>query len=380
MVGAGRRPDRDAGDPRRRASPSHRTVDTGSWLGAGLAGPGLRQGDARGGAGLRVRRPGCAGRDSEAFLDNAASNAVSRSLGYEEDGSRCARPAGRLARDAAVPDDRRGLAFAAPAADRDRGTGRVPGAVRGVGWPARICDEREGGMAIAQRMRQPVPPPILRHRGGRARAGRRRAHVQLDQLGIDPRDRPIQPVPRRCRRGTCPGHPDRDDPRGQRTAWRLRGHGPEHPDRRLRGHRGGGRAGSCRGAAVHGAAGTGHQLDRAGADRGAAVRPVARARARHGRRDAAVASRRCAEPRRSSPRTGRGVSSGAHLGRRTRPVSGPGSWTGPSRRRPSAPTFAAREWKRLRSSSFRTGRGALGLPSGTAFTSDDGHASKHAWT
>ena len=51
--------------------------------------------------------------ETEAFLDNAASNGVSRSLGYEENGLGSLAPEGVAARDPAVPDDRRGLAIAA---------------------------------------------------------------------------------------------------------------------------------------------------------------------------------------------------------------------------------------------------------------------------
>lgn len=64
----------------------HRAVDTGSWLGRAFQGRGLGK-EMRAAAlafafdalGARVAR-------SSAFLDNAPSNAVSRSLGYEDDG------------------------------------------------------------------------------------------------------------------------------------------------------------------------------------------------------------------------------------------------------------------------------------------------------
>ena len=68
--------------------------------------------------------------ESSAFLDNAASNAVSRALGYEENGFGSLAPQG-VARDTqTVPDDRRGLAVAAAARRRDRGPRRLPRAVR----------------------------------------------------------------------------------------------------------------------------------------------------------------------------------------------------------------------------------------------------------
>jgi len=64
----------------------HRTVATGSWLGRAFQGRGIGKemraavlGFAFDGLGARVA-------ETSAFLDNAASNAVSRGLGYEENG------------------------------------------------------------------------------------------------------------------------------------------------------------------------------------------------------------------------------------------------------------------------------------------------------
>lgn len=72
----------------------HRTVDTGSWLGRAYQGRGLGRemrgavlGFAFDGLGARVA-------ESSAFLDNAASNAVSRGLGYEENGFGSLAPEG----------------------------------------------------------------------------------------------------------------------------------------------------------------------------------------------------------------------------------------------------------------------------------------------
>jgi len=72
----------------------HRTVDTGSWLGREFQGRGLGKelraavlGFAFDGLGARVATSG-------AFLDNAASNAVSRSLGYADDGRASLAPQG----------------------------------------------------------------------------------------------------------------------------------------------------------------------------------------------------------------------------------------------------------------------------------------------
>ncbi|MDH4142043.1 MAG: GNAT family N-acetyltransferase [Chloroflexota bacterium] len=76
------------------AFPVHRAVDTGSWLGSSFQGQGLGK-EMRSAAlafvfdslGARLAR-------SEAFLDNAASMAVSRSLGYEDDGFGAHAPQG----------------------------------------------------------------------------------------------------------------------------------------------------------------------------------------------------------------------------------------------------------------------------------------------
>jgi RimJ/RimL family protein N-acetyltransferase len=77
-----------------RAFPVHRTVETGSWLGQAHQGRGLGKemrsaglGFAFDGLGARIAR-------SSAFLDNARSNAVSRSLGYDDNGFGALAPQG----------------------------------------------------------------------------------------------------------------------------------------------------------------------------------------------------------------------------------------------------------------------------------------------
>jgi RimJ/RimL family protein N-acetyltransferase len=74
--------------------PIHRTVDTGSWLGRAFQGKGL--GKEMRSAVLSFAFDGLGARfaTSSAFLDNAASNAVSRSLGYEENGRGSLAPQG----------------------------------------------------------------------------------------------------------------------------------------------------------------------------------------------------------------------------------------------------------------------------------------------
>jgi RimJ/RimL family protein N-acetyltransferase len=77
-----------------KAFPIHRTVDTGSWLGRAYQGRGL--GKEMRSAVLAFAFEGLGARfaDSSAFLDNAASNAVSRGLGYEENGRGALAPQG----------------------------------------------------------------------------------------------------------------------------------------------------------------------------------------------------------------------------------------------------------------------------------------------
>src|SRR5687767_1545277 len=77
-----------------REFPIHRTVDTGSWLGRAFQGRGL--GKEMRSAVLSFAFDGLGARfaTSSAFLDNAASNAVSRSLGYEENGRGSLAPQG----------------------------------------------------------------------------------------------------------------------------------------------------------------------------------------------------------------------------------------------------------------------------------------------
>jgi RimJ/RimL family protein N-acetyltransferase len=76
------------------AFPVHRTVDTGSWLGRESQGKGL--GKEMRSAVLAFAFEGLGARfaESSAFLDNAASNAVSRGLGYEENGRGALAPQG----------------------------------------------------------------------------------------------------------------------------------------------------------------------------------------------------------------------------------------------------------------------------------------------
>ncbi len=71
-----------------------RTVDTGSWLGRAFQGRGY--GIEMRAAVLAFAFDGLGARlaFSEAFLDNAASNGVSRSLGYEENGRGALAPEG----------------------------------------------------------------------------------------------------------------------------------------------------------------------------------------------------------------------------------------------------------------------------------------------
>jgi RimJ/RimL family protein N-acetyltransferase len=72
----------------------HRIVDTGSWIGRAYQGRGF--GKEMRSAVLSFAFDGLGARfaTSGAFLDNAASNAVSRSLGYEENGRGSLAPRG----------------------------------------------------------------------------------------------------------------------------------------------------------------------------------------------------------------------------------------------------------------------------------------------
>lgn len=76
------------------AFPIHRTIETGSWLGRESQGQGF--GKEMRSAVLAFAFDGLGARfaESAAFLDNAASNAVSRALGYEENGRGSLAPQG----------------------------------------------------------------------------------------------------------------------------------------------------------------------------------------------------------------------------------------------------------------------------------------------
>ena len=87
------RPDRHAGDPRHGFA-SGRTVHTGSWLGRASQGRGLGKEMREAVLAFAFDGLGAQLAETEAFLDNAASNAVSRSLGYEENGFGSLAPEG----------------------------------------------------------------------------------------------------------------------------------------------------------------------------------------------------------------------------------------------------------------------------------------------
>ncbi len=133
-----------------RAFAVHRTVGTGSWLGRPWQGRGL--GTEMRTAVLAFAFDGLGARvaESEAFLDNAPSNRVSRLGRVRRQRPRGPRAPGHLARDAAVPDDRRSLALPAPTAGHDRRIGRVPRTVRSMTGPApRAGLEAAAGAASA---------------------------------------------------------------------------------------------------------------------------------------------------------------------------------------------------------------------------------------
>jgi RimJ/RimL family protein N-acetyltransferase len=72
----------------------HRTVDTGSWLGREYQGRGFGKEMRAAVLGFAFDGLGARAAESAAFTDNAASNAVSRGLGYEENGVGTLAPQG----------------------------------------------------------------------------------------------------------------------------------------------------------------------------------------------------------------------------------------------------------------------------------------------
>jgi RimJ/RimL family protein N-acetyltransferase len=72
----------------------HRTVDTGSWLGRANQGRGLGKEMRAAVLGFAFEGLGAYVAETTAFLDNTASNAVSRSLGYVENGVGSLAPEG----------------------------------------------------------------------------------------------------------------------------------------------------------------------------------------------------------------------------------------------------------------------------------------------
>ncbi|HYM82574.1 MAG TPA: GNAT family protein, partial [Candidatus Dormibacteraeota bacterium] len=84
-----------------RDFPTLRLVRSGSWLGLPFQGRGLGKAMRTGVLGLAFDGLGAQVAESEAFLDNARSAGVSRSLGYEENGT------GRLAPEGEARETRR---------------------------------------------------------------------------------------------------------------------------------------------------------------------------------------------------------------------------------------------------------------------------------
>jgi RimJ/RimL family protein N-acetyltransferase len=72
----------------------HRTVHTGSWLGQAFQGRGFGKEMRAAVLGLAFDGLGAVEATTEAFLDNAPSNGVSRSLGYVENGRGSLAPEG----------------------------------------------------------------------------------------------------------------------------------------------------------------------------------------------------------------------------------------------------------------------------------------------
>ena len=72
----------------------HRTVHTGSWLGQAFQGRGFGKEMRAAVLGLAFDGLGAVEATTEAFLDNAPSNGVSRSLGYAENGRGSLAPEG----------------------------------------------------------------------------------------------------------------------------------------------------------------------------------------------------------------------------------------------------------------------------------------------
>ena len=126
-------------------------------------GPRPRQGDARRGARVRLRRARrAASRRRPPSSTTHASNGVSRALGYEENGLGSLAPQGVARVHPEVPDDGGELAFAPAARPRDRRAGRDPRHVRRrVGRPS-LTEARS--RRRRRRHRRPTSHRRTRHR------------------------------------------------------------------------------------------------------------------------------------------------------------------------------------------------------------------------
>ena len=107
----------------------HRVVDTGSWVARRFQRQGIGK-EMRGAVlAFAFDHLGAVVAESEAFLDNAASNAVSQSLGYEPNGFGAARTGGRVEGDREVPHDAGPCGGRVP---RPHGRGRGPRSLSGA--------------------------------------------------------------------------------------------------------------------------------------------------------------------------------------------------------------------------------------------------------
>ena len=129
----------------------HRTVHTGSWLGRAYQGRGFGKemraavlGFAFDGLGARVA-------ETSAFLDNAASNGVSRALGYEENGLGSLAPEGVARVTQSFRMTAEGWRSRPRPGPRDRGSRRRPRPVRGRRRPTEPRSRRR-----SRRRRRPT--------------------------------------------------------------------------------------------------------------------------------------------------------------------------------------------------------------------------------
>ena len=163
-----------------RGFATRRTVDTGSWVGQDFQRRGFGKEMRAALLALAFDGLGAQLAETEAFLDNAASNAVSRALGYEENGFGSLAPEGVPRETQRFRMTARHVAVTAATSGHDRGSRGVPRDVWGRLGPV-VPDDPCGPCSTRPQLRPEMAPSA--GYGGPARKAARSSTAACLPLG-----------------------------------------------------------------------------------------------------------------------------------------------------------------------------------------------------